>query len=287
MKYEKFTKILNNKIFKESKADLLRKFAENPQRYVGLFRPTKPKGKIIQNLTQSAEIKFGDAFEIIIEEYFKENKYISLPKIFKKEGRKSYNLDQLFIDNQTIIFIEQKVRDDHDSTKKRGQIDNFIRKIEILQDEYPKDKYTIEAIFYFIDNCLSKNKNYYKEEIEKIKNDYGLDCSLLYSNELFKKYNLNVWDEILEYLKKWKQEIPDMPEINFDINIDESFDEIKKVEPNIFRKIFRNNEIFNEMILTISPDKILLYRLLEFFETKKKSLTIYETLYNELSKKLN
>lgn len=285
MDYEKFAKILNDKIFKESRADLLRKFAEYPQRYVGLFRPTKPKGKIIQNLTQSAEIKFGDAFEEIIEEYFKESGYNTLPKIFKKEGRKSYSLDQLFERNKTIVFIEQKVRDDHDSTKKRGQIDNFIRKIEILQGTYPNNK--IEAIFYFIDDCLNKNKNYYNEEIENIQNDYGLECSLFYGKELFDKYNLSfIWNEILEYLSCWKKDIPDMPQINFDINIDEYFNEIKKVEPNNFRKIFRNDEIFNEMILTISPNKILLTKLLEFFESQSQSLKIYKTLYNELKQKL-
>jgi hypothetical protein len=43
MRYESFTKILNDKIFLEAKADLIRKLADYPERYVGLFRPTKPK----------------------------------------------------------------------------------------------------------------------------------------------------------------------------------------------------------------------------------------------------
>jgi hypothetical protein len=43
MEYSKFIKILNDKIFLETKADLIRKFADYPERYVGLFRPTKPK----------------------------------------------------------------------------------------------------------------------------------------------------------------------------------------------------------------------------------------------------
>ena len=41
--YEKFKKIFDEKIFAKSKPDLLKKVAEYPDRYVGLFRPTKPE----------------------------------------------------------------------------------------------------------------------------------------------------------------------------------------------------------------------------------------------------
>lgn len=50
MEYEKFKNILNKQIFDNSKIDLLEKIAKSPDRYVGLFRPTKPKAKILQNL---------------------------------------------------------------------------------------------------------------------------------------------------------------------------------------------------------------------------------------------
>ena len=287
MNYNEFKEILNQKIFNETKADLIRKIADYPDRYIGLFRPTKPKGKIIQNLTQSAEIKFGDAFEVIIEKYFNEYGFKSLDKIYKKEGKKVLNLDQLFIKDKKIVFIEQKIRDDHDSTKKRGQIDNFIQKIEILQNKYPN--LDIEAIFYFIDNGLKKNKNFYQEKIEEIKNDYGIECYLFYSEELFERYNIYIWDEIINYLKKWKQEIPELPEIDFDKDIDKNFEEIKKVELEKFRKIFKNDEVFNQMMLTISPKKKLLYKLLDFVKdesSKYPKRKIYKTLINLLENKL-
>ncbi|RLA08443.1 MAG: restriction endonuclease [Gammaproteobacteria bacterium] len=286
MDYNKFINILNKRIFQESKADLVRKFAEHPHRYIGLFRPTKPKGKIIQNLTQSAEIKFGDAFEEILEIYFNDFDYTTLPRIYKTDGRKKYCLDQLFEKKDKIVFIEQKVRDDHDSTKKKGQIDNFIRKIDILQSEYPNK--IIEANFYFIDDCLKKNRKYYQEEIDKITKDYGLDCFLFYGEKLFERYQIDTWSEILKYLKNWKKSIPDMPEINFDIDADNSFQEISKLETLVFRKILNNDEIFKKMILTISPEKKLLFLLLDFFkkEHKKTNKKIYDTLYGLLKNKL-
>lgn len=288
MRYESFTKILNDKIFLEAKADLIRKLADYPERYVGLFRPTKPKWKIIQNLTQSWEIKFWDAFEVIIEDYFRESWYNVLENIIVQEWKKIYDLDQLFEKNGKIIFIEQKVRDDHDSSKKRGQIDNFIKKIEILQDKYPNND--IVANFYFIDDSLNKNKKYYENQIDLIQSDYWIKCSLFYWKELFNIYWMDyVWSEIIEFLTEWKKWIPDMPEINFDLDVDVSFNEIKKVELDKFRKIFRSDEIFNEMILTISPEKKLLKKLLEFFNeeyTKNNRKLIYKTLSDLLRERL-
>jgi Mg2+ and Co2+ transporter CorA len=67
MEYKFFRNILNKQIFESSKSDLLEKLSKYPERYIGLFRPTKPKAKILQNLLQSNEIRFGDALEIIFE----------------------------------------------------------------------------------------------------------------------------------------------------------------------------------------------------------------------------
>lgn len=46
-----------------------------------------------------------------------------------KEKRESLELDQFAKKDNTYYFIEQKMRDDHDSAKKRGQIDNFEKKL--------------------------------------------------------------------------------------------------------------------------------------------------------------
>ena len=73
MEYQEFKNIIQKTIFGDSKRDLIEKIATYPERYIGLFRATKPKTKIIQNILQSHEIRFGNALEIIIENYLKEN----------------------------------------------------------------------------------------------------------------------------------------------------------------------------------------------------------------------
>jgi hypothetical protein len=112
MDYNRFKKTFNEIIFEKSKADLIEKIAENPSRYIGLFRPTKPKAKILQNLLQSHEIRFGDAFEKIIEEYLKIKGCEILPKKFVTNNNDTLNIDQCFRHKNKVYFVEQKVRDD-------------------------------------------------------------------------------------------------------------------------------------------------------------------------------
>ncbi|HOK55805.1 MAG TPA: hypothetical protein PLF90_00550 [bacterium] len=58
----------------------MKKLAEKPERFIGLFRPTKPGAKILQHLLQSHEIRLGDAVEEIIDEIFNEIGFKSLNK---------------------------------------------------------------------------------------------------------------------------------------------------------------------------------------------------------------
>lgn len=285
MQYEKFKNIFNETIFEESKAALIAKIAKYPNRYIGLFRPTKPKAKILQNLLQSHEIRFGDAFEEAIEEYLKEFGYQILEKKFVNGDDEELNLDQCFKFKNKVYFIEQKIRDDHDSTKKRGQIENFEKKLNEMISKYGEKN--LVGIFYFIDPDLQKNKNYYKAELEKMSRDYGIEICLFYGIELFDFLKQkSIWDEILKYLEQWKKAIPDFPETNFDINAESSFKEIKDLSPSLYRKIFRDDIIFNEIILTIFPEKRTLKLLLNYFNEKSSEKTIYKTIADLLEEKL-
>jgi Mg2+ and Co2+ transporter CorA len=196
MEYKNFHDVLNKQIFESSKRDLLEKIAKYPERYIGLFRPTKPKAKILQNLLQSNEIRFGDALEILFEKYFVQFGFTNLPKKIRIE-KEYLNLDQLFKDDKHIYFIEQKVRDDHDSTKKRGQFANFEKKINALIREYDESK--LKCFMYFIDPSLTKNKNYYTAEISKIQSDYKIYTKLCYGKELWDEIiHPEIWNELLK-----------------------------------------------------------------------------------------
>ncbi|GAA7825942.1 hypothetical protein JP0183_14990 [Helicobacter pylori] len=96
------------------KQNYLKILLKNPERYLGIFRPTKPKTKLLQNLLTSHEIKFGDAFEYLIGEYLKEHNFLPLSKEIPyynkgKEKMESLELDQFAKKDNTYYFIEQKM----------------------------------------------------------------------------------------------------------------------------------------------------------------------------------
>ena len=267
MNYQDFNNVFHKIIFNRSKKNLIEKIAKTPERYTGLFRPTKPKTKIIQNLTQSNEIRFGDAFEQIIEKYLIQEQYEILNKtmVFETE---TLVLDQIAKKNGIIIFVEQKIRDDHDSSKKRGQISNFEKKIQCLKRKYQNQ--TLTGFFYFIDPSLTKNKKYYIKELEKLSKKYKIELQLVYSREFFDKLGLNkIWTEINNHLSQWKKDLPDLPNINFDSEAESTFQEIKDINKNIFKKFFNNEKIIEEIWPVLFPRKKVLKLLQQYFKSKK------------------
>ena len=135
------------------------------------------------------------------------------------------------------------------------------------------------GVFYFIDPELKKNKNYYEAELKRMSKDYG--------EELFEFLgHPEIWKEILQYLKEWKKEIPELPETNFDLDAESSFEEIKDLNPALFRTIFESDDIFNEIVLAIFPEKKTLKLLLNYFESKSDEKTIYKTLSELLKKRI-
>jgi hypothetical protein len=277
MEYNKFESIFNKTIFEKSKPDLISKIANYPERYVGVFRPTKLKTKIIQNLLQSHEIRFGDAFEALIEKYLQEAGFQMLSKSFKNDVD-TLEVDQMFKDTNTIYFVEQKIRDDHDSTKKRGQIENFEKKISVITEKYNGVDFV--GFFYFIDGSFTKNRNFYLDKIANLASRYGITLHLSYGDDLFQTLNIgNIWDEILIHLKKWKKGLPELPDINFDKKPQISFEEIKDLEPRIFQKLFSNHDLC-EVMNVLFPEKATLKLLEEYFysEFQSRHRTIHKKL---------
>lgn len=248
--YDKFIEELKKTVYKNEKADLINKIANYPDRYIGIFRPTSPKLKLIQNITQSHEISFGDFVEDIITEY--------LGKYYKNyDKRATYNdevilFDQLFEYNNKIFMIEQKIRDDHDSTKKRGQFDNFIKKVEYLKKTYPDKE--IEAGMWFVDYTLNKNKKYYYNQMQRYQ-DNRVKLHLFYGNE-FTNYldKIAIWEEITDYLIKWKTSEENKIELNFEKDWEETKKELKEnVSINSWKKLINNTQVVNEILPILFP----------------------------------
>lgn len=243
-----FSILIDSKFGRESIiSNLIIKLVNDKNRYLGDFRITSSDSKIQQNLSQSMEIKVGDFLEEIVTEYIEYFNYNNLSKkiniTMTDQSRIEYSFDQLFeMNSETICLIEQKIRDDHDSSKKRGQIDNFIKKIEVLKYLYPNK--TIISIMWFIDPNFKKNKKYYETEISKIYN-----AKIFYGEELFSSFfgRKDEWNRILELFSELRnlQNSYRVIDTVYLSSSDEVFEVLKFLYHNnkrLIKKLMSNNE---------------------------------------------
>ena len=149
-------------------------------------------------------------------------------------------------------MIEQKMRDDHDSSKKRGQFENFLKKVEYLKETYPNKH--IEAGMWFIDQSLVKNKRYYQERINENQNK-GANLHLFYGDE-FTRYleKETIWDEMTEYIFNWKMSEDSKIELNFENDWEETKKELlNNVSKNTWKKIIKNENVVREILPILFP----------------------------------
>jgi hypothetical protein len=81
----------------------------------------------------------------------RESGYTPLSKTLKSEGSRKLACDLLFEspDGFSVLLVEQKMRDDHDSSKREGQFANFKLKIEAVRERYEDSN--LHAVMYFVD----------------------------------------------------------------------------------------------------------------------------------------
>jgi hypothetical protein len=140
---------------------------------------------------------------------------------------------------------------------------------------------------YFIDRDLSKNKNYYLPELKRLSEFYGVNTHLLYGKELFDYLGKpDLWEQILSWLKQWKDSLPEIPEIDFDKTPEESFEEIKEFPIRYWRKLLENEKLWVEGIIrAIFKKGDVLKLVLGFFD--KQQGKPYKELVELLNEKLN
>jgi hypothetical protein len=242
--------ILNRHVFSEEKAALLEAMAKRPDRFVGIFRSTTPRLKLLQNVLQSREIRFGDALEEIISKLILAMGFVGLEKRFHTEDEDNLSCDQYFCipDQRRYYLIEQKIRDDHDSTKKRGQIENFRKKLLYLKAKHGE---SLTGIMYFIDPALRKNEGYYEKAIDSLKGELGIPIFLFYNGELFQHLqgNTQVWDLLFNSLQVWRKTVPEQITLNYDLDSTLAVSEIESLPGAIWYKLISTAVLWENGVL--------------------------------------
>ncbi len=261
--YDNFAKVLTDAINRQALSRLLNALCREPRRFTGVFRPSHSRRKLLLYLLQSKEICFGDAIEVVFESILTVSGYTGMTKqlTFTVGSEKQKKLEcDLFLrsgTSQALLLIEQKMRDDHDSTKKSGQLNNFKQKIRIINEQYPN--VPLYAVMHFVDPSFDKNRSFYKKEAEAI-NDPAkkITVKLLYGGELFQylreEKNLGPvvveWSDIESWLHEWRESLPDDEQL---VNWDDTC-----VASQLFDLVCRDEEARR--------------RLLDLCEAEKKEL---------------
>lgn len=242
MEYSEFRDIFNSTILSGQMAEVLEKMAKNPHRFVGLLRPSTPRAKIYQYILQSREIRMGDALEIAIEALLKDSGLKALPKSLESDEGDTLEVDLLLAKDDRIFMIEQKVRDDHDSTKKRGQVENFQKKLAVLHKRWGG---RLVGVIYFIDPSFHKNRRYYAGELRQLQRDMSVEMHLFYGKDLFDFFETGpAWDHMMEWLETWRKELPELTDVDMDRDPDAALTELETMDPRLLNKLMKNDELW-------------------------------------------
>ncbi len=252
---EEIDRLYDKHMGDEGMAATLKDMIEKPNRYVGIFRSTNIATKVIQSSSQSREIKFGYFIEELTTEYIKAlgydtslKKYYSAEEIGEIGDNNGIEYDQLFSDGDTLYVVEQKVRDDHDSTKRGGQFENFVEKINFANVKFPQFK-KIVAIMWFVDDSMKKNRKYYAGEIsEKLEEWKGESICLVYGEDFFKmlKGGETAWKEMTDYLAERRKNDDGSSIINFDEDKN-VYEALLNLPGKEWNKLLRNEQLLDEL----------------------------------------
>lgn len=163
---------LMDKIILCDAEDYIHKILKDFSRFTSNFQLLPFDYKIQSHYLTSLNIKMGYALEEVVKEYLIEQgvKFLDRRIVAGKD------CDQIFTYNDKVFLIEQKVRDDHDSSKKVGQIENYLEKREYLLNNFPD----IKSCCWFIDNDFHKNRAYYQSQLKKDELYYGNQIEIFF-----------------------------------------------------------------------------------------------------------
>lgn len=211
---KKYFQILNQHL-QEDKNEFWTKVlnSDGISRIITGFQIYSLKEKMQQYYLTSIGIKLGQALEALFQELLIEQG--ANFSINRRQAVEGYDCDQIFEFQGKIILIEQKIRDDHDSAKKRGQVENYLHKKDVLNNEYNN----VLTCMWFIDPLFSKNKKYYFEELGASEVLYGKEINDFLTQVFGDNRCQGIWDKVQNILNEYKSEIVKSDIID-NINID-------------------------------------------------------------------
>ena len=202
MEYSKYKEILDVHLIIDDTTTFVESLIDTKDaanRLMTEFKITPLENRIMSKYLTSIQIKLGDALEDVFKEYLKEKGAIFLPRNFVTNK----DCDQIFEYNGTTFLIEQKIRDDHDSSKKEGQITNYNVKKQVIAEKV----HNYAACCWFIDPNFEKNKKYYSSVLNSNELYYGKEIENFLNKIVFHDNRCDgFFDEFTNYIQKYSND---------------------------------------------------------------------------------
>lgn len=207
--------IFNKRIITSIIVNLINNYSKNSDKWFNKFTPPFSKETRIKGfLSQSSNIKFGDAWEeavrlLLERKGYKHMSYtIDSSKFIPDVKKKSLQYD-IHVEKDGIIYVgELKMRDNHDSTKKTGQLQDLHNKIIVSYKKYSPQK--IIGFELFLDPSLKANGKSILKELNQLdeniipKNNRALH--VFYGAEFFNSLHFkHEWEELTSLIQEWRK----------------------------------------------------------------------------------
>lgn len=110
----------------------------------------------------------------------------------------------------------------------------------------------------------------------------------MYGEDFFKKFFLSInWPTLLNWLKKWKEELPELPELNLEKEINMINLSEKRIEKYI-QKIINNEKLWKEGIIKVLfPTGDIWKDLIEKYQSEKNKKGGLSEVKETLAKYIN
>lgn len=272
--YERLNQKMNSYVPTNFVKTTLKKLANDSSRLLGSLHANSFELGSIVSYGYSRNNSYGNAIESVFSTILEDNGWKIEPtkyyldnvdknklKVHVPSNKKSIAVDQVFSNDNYFVFIEQKIRDDHDTSKAPGQFENYELKFRIL-NEIVSDK-TVIGIMWMIDSDFSRNKKFYEndEHMGKMKKEFDGRNYLVYGKEIddiLNKYassDKEYFDTFNSFLKLWHSKTSAVPELNFDRfahSVSNALDSLNEKE---LVELFTNNRIIQEAFPIIFPNR--------------------------------
>lgn len=290
---------------------IIEKMILKPELLTGFKKINTFSLRLYASFGQANNIKYGNILEAYFQKYLEQLGWELLPRdyeltqqerVFYNNDSNRVNIDIIARFNDKLIFIEQKILDNHDSTKKIGQLRNFQEKATVVSRNY--SGYSIYGFEWFIDDSQRKNgANWAKHNSSFIQlNQQYIDrLYVMYGQELEKKLtditgvdHSGMLLDFEEKMKTWHiNHGKELPELIFDKLPMDVVDELKKYPFSRTYKMFSNTDLNEQIFPILFPNKQVhkaYYSYLQTIDTtslNKRETDIFVNLKSTLEKSLD